>query len=212
MDTKIILIIMHSIIILLSIKLILNKKENLINLRYDHKEEVGKCCKCKNKDNCIHKPFYLTFDCDENIQLARDTLSAFYKLMYTNEEYNRIREKIDNETVENIEKRFEKMIRFRKSEEEKRAKQFQDKLDKDAEITRRVLENMEAVGLDKFLSTITISKEEKDELRKEVEEYATIRDLIDIGSVIPESAKDDYEDSQTNFENPKVHLDEDDYN
>ena len=228
MSETIILLIIHFFIIILivylSYKNSFKNNENLINLRYDNKDEVAECCKCKNKDNCIHKPHYLTFDCEENINMAKGVLKDFYKLMYTNEEYNKIREKIDNETVETIESRFNKMIKFRELEEIKRQQEFEEKQQKDKFIVNKVLENMERVGLNKFLSTISMSSDKKNTIRKnnniinQKEQKDTLKkpeaeleDIVDLGSVIPQGSEEDYEDSKTNLENPKVDLDDDKY-
>ena len=225
MNDKIVLLIIHLFIIILLIRL-LYRRDNLINLRADHKEEAGTCCKCKDKNTCIHKPMYLTFDCDENIAIAKDTLKSFYKLMYTNEEYNKIREKIDGETVEAIEKRFLKMIRFRELEQIRMKEENLKKLQNDEDMVNRVLENMEAVGLDKFLSTISMASDVKERIRiintiknKNIRERMLARldndieSIIDMGSVIPESEAQKYKSAQTNYQNPELpSVYEKDYN
>lgn len=191
-DLKLILVI-HGLILLTIIAYIYinsNNQENLVNLPAQYKDK------------------YKVYDCSENLDTSKNMLKAFYKEMYTNEEYNKIREKIDGESVEDIMTRYKKMIRFYKLEDIRKKDDYAEFDNNTTQIKNQVIAKMNKIGMDKFLDTVTMTSEAKKSIRKlnkitnkkERREYlnklgADVREIIDLGSIIPAGEEDKYTDT-----------------
>lgn len=84
-----IILILISVILVYIIYNLINK-ESFLNLRDSHKKTIKKCC-----EDCLDKPKHLrSKDCPEISNNARKNLMKHYKQMYSNEEYNEIKEKL----------------------------------------------------------------------------------------------------------------------
>jgi hypothetical protein len=191
-DLKLILIIHGLILLTIMTYIYINSRnqENLVNLPAQYKDK------------------YKVYDCSENLDTSKNMLKAFYKEMYTNEEYNKIREKIDGESVEDIMQRYKKMIRFYKLEDIRKKDDYAEFDENTTNIKNQVISKMEKIGMDKFLDTVTMTSDAKNSIKKlnkmknvnERREYlnklgADVKEIIDLGSIIPEGEENNYTDT-----------------